>query len=137
MELQPTTPTAEDFAELVAFRPLLEAGDFDAIKSWHGTAKSAEGDWTFPWPEYHPVVGALFRAASKPCWSDFRYQARDPAQKLQQDDFIENARLAEIRTLLTFCVRGERFCDGHWGAMIEAGYLLRILKRLEALNGET
>jgi hypothetical protein len=137
MELQQTTPTDDDFAELVAFRGPLEVEDFGAIRFWHGTEKTAEGHWTFSWPEYHPVVSALFQAASKPCWTDFEYQSRDPAQKLQQDDFIENASLAEIRALLTFCVRGERFCDGHWGAMIESGYLLRILKRIEVLRGET
>ena len=136
MELQKTTPTDEDIAELVGFRCLLETGDFEATKSRHGIEKTAEGRWTFPWPEYHPVVDALFRAASKPCWTDFQYQARDPAQKLQQDDFIENASLAKIRMPLTFCVRGERFCGGHRGAMIEAGYVLRILKRLESLKAD-
>ena len=136
MALQKTTPTDEDIAELEAFSSLLETTDFDAVKSWHGTETSAEGHWTFPWPQYHPVADELFRAASKPCWTDFEYQAREPAQKLHQGDFIENASLADIRTLLTFCVRGERFCDGHWGAVIEAGYVLRILKRLEALQGE-
>jgi hypothetical protein len=29
-------------------------------------------------------------------------------------------------------VRGERFCDGHWAAMLEQGHLRRWLERLAA-----
>ena len=29
--------------------------------------------------------------------------------------------------MITYFVRGERFCDGHWGYMIEGGYVRRIL----------
>ncbi|MFN8413162.1 MAG: DUF6508 domain-containing protein [Anaerolineales bacterium] len=36
--------------------------------------------------------------------------------------------------MLTFCVRGERFSDGHWGAMIEEGYIRRLLERLIEIN---
>jgi hypothetical protein len=32
--------------------------------------------------------------------------------------------------MLTYCVRGERFSEGHWGAMIEQGHVRRLLERL-------
>jgi hypothetical protein len=38
--------------------------------------------------------------------------------------------------MLTYCVRGERFSDGHWGAMIEAGYVRRLLERLAELRAQ-
>ena len=38
--------------------------------------------------------------------------------------------------MLTFCVRGERFCDGHWGAMVREGRIGAILHRLQQLRGE-
>ena len=42
-------------------------------------------------------------------------------QLLLSEDGVRNATLDQIKTMLTFCVRGERFSDGHWGAMIEPG----------------
>jgi hypothetical protein len=38
--------------------------------------------------------------------------------------------------MLTFCVRGERFSDGHWEEMIEKGYIRRILERLNEIKLE-
>ena len=52
---------------------------------------------------------------------------------LQQDSYIEQSSLEDIKTLLTYCVRGERFCDGHWGSRNEADYICRILIRLADL----
>ena len=36
--------------------------------------------------------------------------------------------------MLTYFVRGERFCDGHWGRLIEGGHVRRILERLAELE---
>jgi hypothetical protein len=38
--------------------------------------------------------------------------------------------------MLTFCVRGERFSDGHCGEMIEKGYIRRLLERLNKIKIE-
>ncbi len=51
---------------------------------------------------------------------------------------IKAANIDQIKEMLTFCVRGEHFCDGHWGAMIEDGSIGRLLIRLTQLkNTET
>lgn len=128
------TPGREDIAELVAFLPRLEADGFVAVETWGGGETLADGSTTFLWPVYARVVDEFFTTASKECWCDFEYQAHDALGKLRRAGFIENASLTELKTLLTFCVRGERFCDGHWGAMIEAGYIARILRRLVVLE---
>jgi len=36
--------------------------------------------------------------------------------------------------MLTYCVRGERFGDGDWGAMIEDGHVRRLLERLAEIQ---
>jgi hypothetical protein len=38
--------------------------------------------------------------------------------------------------MLTYCVWGERFSDGHWGTMIEKGYIRRLLERLDEIKSE-
>jgi hypothetical protein len=40
------------------------------------------------------------------------------------------------KTMLTFCVWGERFCDGHWAAMNQGGHVRRLLERLAELRAQ-
>jgi hypothetical protein len=49
------------------------------------------------------------------------------------DMSLKAADLSQIKTMLTYCVRGERFSEGFWGEMIERGYILRLLERLDEL----
>jgi hypothetical protein len=53
---------------------------------------------------------------------------------LQDEQAVKTASLAGIKTMLTFCLRGERFSDGHWAAMIEKGYIRRVLERLNKIK---
>jgi len=40
---------------------------------------------------------------------------------------LKAAALSQIKTMLTYCVRGERFSEGFWGEMIERGYIRQLL----------
>jgi hypothetical protein len=42
---------------------------------------------------------------------------------------IITTSISQIKTLLTFCVRGERFSNGRWGGMIEKAYIRRLPER--------
>ncbi len=53
---------------------------------------------------------------------------------LENEDIVKTASLAQVKTMLTYCVRGERFCEGHWAAMIEQGHIRRLLERLLELR---
>jgi hypothetical protein len=87
-----------------------------------------------PWPEYNQVVLDFIHVAGSSCWLDFEYGPEAARQMLVNDDVVRSASLAQVRTMLTFCVRGERFSDGHWADMIEIGYIRRLLERLIALQ---
>lgn len=128
-------PTPEEIAELVAFLPRLETEGMPPIKCWHGGPNAAEGTFTFPWPEYQAVVSAFFAAVSNECWLDYAYDANRAAALLADAEAVRNASLDEIKTMLTYCLRGERFCDGHWGILIENGAIRRLLQRLQVLQG--
>jgi Family of unknown function (DUF6508) len=127
-------PTLHDIEELVAFLPRLYAEGFTPIKRWRGGAEGPDGVLTMPWPEYDELVGEFFRVASRECWSDYDYRPEEARRMLESDDVLKTADLAQIKTMLTYCVRGERFCDGHWGAMIEGGHVRRLLRRLAELG---
>ena len=89
-----------------------------------------------PYPVYLEDVEQFYRLAGQPCWSDYDYEPEKAARVLQDDAFIQRATLAEVKTMLTYCVRGERFSDGHWAAMLESRRIVALLKRLRALRDQ-
>jgi hypothetical protein len=127
-------PTAQEMAELVAFLPRLYADGFTPVKRWHGGTPNEDGVLTMPWPEYDEVVEAFIRAASSECWCDYGYDPREAGRMLADTGLVRTAGLDEIKSMITYVVRGERFCDGHWSAMIEGGHVGRLLERLAELE---
>ncbi|HLF73320.1 MAG TPA: DUF6508 domain-containing protein [Anaerolineales bacterium] len=130
------TPTLQDIEALTAFLPRLYAEGFSPITSWSGVEKRKDGSFSFPYPNYNPVVEEFFRAVSSGPWLDYDYSPEQAYQMLKDENLIKTASLSQIKSMLTFCVRGERFSDGHWGEMIEKGYIRRLLERLNEIKSE-
>lgn len=129
-------PTLQEIEELTAFLPRLYSEGFAPIESWSGGEKREDGSFTIPYPNYNPVVEEFFRSAGRECWLDYGYSPEQASQMLRDETLIKTASLPQIKTMLTFCLRGERFSDGHWGAMIEQGYIRRLLERLIEIRSE-
>jgi len=127
-------PTKQEILQLTTFLPELCALGFIPILKWHGCEPDENGVRHFPFPEYEPIVKEFFQLASQEQWCDYNYISNNAAEMLRQDNFIEQCSLPEIKTMLTYCVRIERFCDGHWVKMIEGGYICRILRRIEIIS---
>lgn len=127
-------PTLREIEELVSFLPRLYADGFTPVKSWGGGDDAEDGVVFMPFPEYDETVREFFRMVSREVWSDYDYDPGDAGRMIESENFIESADLAQIKTMLTYCARGERFCEGHWEAMIKGGYIRRLLLRLEELR---
>jgi len=123
-------PTSQEIEELVAFLPRLYAEGFKPVKRWKGGTKGKDGVITMPWPEYNKVVDDFFRVAASEWWCGYDYRPEEAGRMLENQDVVKTASLAQIKAMLTYCVRGERFCDGHWATMIEGGYIRGLLERL-------
>ena len=128
-------PTKAEFTEPLVFLPVFSAPDFHPVQQMHG-GNGADGTMQFPCPEYHPEVERFIQAASMDCWQDFHYSPEAMAKMIADPEQVQSATLDQIRSLLTYCVRGERFCDGHIGHLIEAGHVARILERLKEIMHE-
>jgi len=128
--------TTQEIEALTAFLPKLYAAGFSPVDTWHGGEKQKDGSITFPYPSYNKITDEFFRLAASECWLDYEYVPEDAARMLKDEIFIKSASLAHIKTMLTFCVRGERFSDGHWEAMIKEGYIRHLLERLEVIKSE-
>ena len=129
-------PTSRDIAELVAFLPRLYADGLSPFKVGGGGSALEDGTLTTPWPEYDEIVLQFIQTASRTCWSAFDYRPETAYRMLQDEERVRTADLTQIKWMLTYCVRGERFSDGHWGAMIEKGHVRRLLERLAELGAE-
>ena len=126
----------EQIDELLQFLPVFENPDRAYVKGWGGGEPTGDGAITVPYPIYCDDVLEFFTLAGQTHWSDFEYQPREAGAMLSDDALIATASLDEIRTMLTYCVRGERFGDGHWAYMLESGRILALLRRLAALRDE-
>ena len=129
-------PTARQIEALTSFLPRLYAEGFSPIDRWCGGEKQADGSMTMPYPRYNPIVEEFFRLVSSDGWLDYRYDPNQASRMLEDEQGIKTAALDQIKTMLTFCVRGERFSDGHWGEMIEKGHIRRLLLRLQEISLE-
>ncbi len=130
-------PSSGDIDALVAFLPKLYGDYAEPVVTWSGMTKDGDGVFTLPYPQYNQTVRAFFMLASSDPWDDHDYVPEVADGILKDGVSIEKADLSLVKTLLTFCVRGERFCDGFWSEVIEAGYIKKLLLRLLKLRDES
>ena len=128
-------PTLHQIETLTSYLARLYAEGFSPIERWDGGEKRKDGSITMPYPKYDPLVEEFFRLGGGP-WIDYEYNPENAYQMLKEEQAIKSASLPQIKSMLTYCVRGERFSDGHWKEMIAKGYIRRILERLNEIKLE-
>jgi hypothetical protein len=96
--------------------------------SWRALAIS------MPFPVYPADVEEFFRLAGQLWWCDYQYDPSQAGARLEDDSLVQSAGIDQIKTMITYCVRGERFCDGHWDAVLRSGCLIALLRRLQVLR---
>ena len=99
-------PTAREIEQLVASLPRLTVEDFTPIQRWGGGKKTEDGGFVMSWPVYDDVVKEFFEAAGQDCWMDFGYLPDRAGEMLMDEECVRQASLDQIRTMLTYCVRG-------------------------------
>ena len=128
-------PSLQEIEALTAFLPKLYAEGFSPVINWEG-GKQKDGTYQLPYPHYHSLVQEFFHAVAGEVWIDYEYNPEQAYQMIKDENLIRTASLPQIKTMLTFCLRGERFSDGHWAQMIEEGYIRRLLERLNEIKSE-
>ena len=125
--------TGEDIDALLEFLPRFERPGRTFAK-WGDVEKNADGSISLPFPTYDEDVEEFFRLVGQRGWLDYGYKPEEAARMLEDGEFIRHASLEQIKTMLTFCVRGERFCDGHRESLLKGGQIVALLRRLEAIR---
>ena len=136
MEEKTKKPTKIHINKLIEFLPVFSQEGYQPIKEWGGGGTTEEGAILMQWPIYQEEVEEFFRLAAEEQWCDYQYSPEQVAIDLNNVEVIREASLEKIVSMLTFSVRGERFCDGHWGSMIERGIISNLLLRLVEIADE-
>ena len=98
------------------------------------TGRVSEDFFTASYPIYKEVVNKFFDLLAEDQWNNYSYQPAVAAEMLMNEDFVKRASLEEIKTMLTYCWRSERFSEGHLDAMIEGGHIRRLLERINEIK---
>lgn len=105
--------------------------DVSELEQKYRVAKSKLSDITYPhgYPIYpEPIKHFFFYLAY---WENKAYVPSDASQKAKQID--ETTSLLDLRSILTFFMRSERFSDGSWKTILESDHIDQVIKRLKIL----
>lgn len=128
-------PNEQDMDVLIAFLPQLYGPRTTPVRKWH-YGEAGDGTLISPFPEYSEEVESFFMLAGRPCWSDYGYRPEEAHRMLYDEPFVRQCGIEDIKTMLTYCVRGERFSPGFWGEMIEEGKIRLLLERLAQIRND-
>ena len=121
--------TKKEIKELTDFLPLLYDENIELSKSpKKGTTDLGGGFYV-----YHPTVNAFFELASQEHWKDYQY-VDNFSEKMIEPGKIEEASINQLKTIITWCDRAERFVEGHWEYVIKDEIIKRVLLRLKEIK---
>jgi Family of unknown function (DUF6508) len=127
------TEAIENINALLPFLPEFSQTEKDFM-TWRSATPRADGIGTLPYPDYVPIVDQFRQLVSQDFWCDYHYQMAEVGAMLSDETRIAIASLEQVKSMLTYFVRGERFCDGLQNRMIRGGQIAAILQRLEVLR---
>lgn len=125
--------TGEDIDALLEFLPRFEKPG-RMFARWGDVEKNADGSISLPFPIYDDDVEDFFRLLGQHGWIDYNYKPEEAGPMLADEDFIRRASLEQVRSMLTCCLRSERFGDGNWESLLAGGQIVALLRRLEAIR---
>jgi hypothetical protein len=124
----------QNIDELLNFLPKFSKTHNKYIyKSINGVGMEVN-EYILPIPVYPMYVYDFFELASNEFWLDSNYLEKVSKEMLKDDNFISTASLDQVKSLLTYCCRGERFCTGFWYSILKTGRIKLILERLAKLR---
>jgi hypothetical protein len=125
----------ENIDALLKFLPEFSPIEKDFV-TWKTVEPRSDGVSTLPYPVYDPIVGEFRQLVSQEFWCDYHYQMAEVDAMLGDETIIAIASLEQVKSMLTYFVRGERFCDGLQNRMIREGKIAAILRRLQVLRDQ-
>ena len=123
---------------LAVFIPYFREAKDREFCHWEGGKKDKDGVISWPFPVYEDRLDEFISEFYKTNFMDYEYE-RTLDRYLgrshkDMNEKIESADFDLINAMLTYHIRAERFCDGHWEEMVREDVFLRLLERLVEIN---
>ena len=125
-----STLNGKKIKELTDFLGLLYDENIELCKPYPNADMSDIISGTFY--KYHPYVLRFFELVSQEHWKDYKY-VDNFSEEMVGSGKIEEASINQLKTILTWCDRTERFFEGHWEYVIEIDIIKRVLNRLNEI----
>lgn len=132
-------PSREDIASFQRFVGAFSKSDFSP-GTWHHAEEVEPGLYAVGWWEASRIVAEWERAIYDRHVIDpnSHYMSQEFGERMSRyrtdPSVLGEADLVTIRTVLTYIVRGERFCSGHIESMFESGVAQAATRRLSNLD---
>lgn len=125
----------EDVDALLESLPLFERPGRTFAK-WDEVVTNADGGGSrirLPFPSYDADMEQFFRLVGER-WMDRWYEPVEARRMLADAEFVKGASIKQVKSMLTYCARGEKFCDGHREWLLKSGQIVALLRRLEVIR---
>ena len=116
--------------ELLSFLPSFSLTDQNFIVE----SESEEASSIMAPFDYTDEVNQFVQLLRNEFWTDYNYLNNISSSNMNDDAFINEASFVQIKSLLMYFLRGERFCDGHWDELLNKERIKLILERLKILR---
>lgn len=136
MDMVTVIPTNEDIERLVSFLPTFSSKDYNPILNWQ-LENHPDGMLQISPPIYKQEVYDFMLEASKECWVDRKYLDHMKNIDLNDAGAIESLEITQIKTVVTYIVRCERFSSGHLASMFSYGVPSRLLLQLVKIQKDS
>ena len=129
---------SENLHALAAFLPKFESPGFEFGRVV-APPPGEDGVCQIPFSDFSPVASDFVDTCYKMGWVQQHFdwptwkQSAEAVRLRDDPTALEQATPDQLRRLLTLLIRQDRFADGELGSAFEAGLLVRILQRIEAL----
>ena len=124
-------PSKKSIKELTDFLGLLYDENIELCKPYPNADMSDIISGTFY--KYHPSVLTFFELVSQEHWKDYKY-VDNFSEEMIKPGKIEEASINQLKTIITWCDRVERFVEGHWEYVIKDEIIKRVLLRLKEIK---
>lgn len=106
--------------------------------NWAGGVPEADGTRILPWFRHEDEVLAFMQSCIDNGWVQVfewhGWQETAERKYFPETPLLRRARVKTLQRLLTLHLRKDRFVEGHFAAMVEAGHIAAILRRLQEIR---
>ena len=107
--------------------------EFQPVKEWLGDEEVEERTFTFPFPQYDRTVNEFFEIIWRRFWQE-DFDPKEVRGILKDPKQIQDINLEQIKRILNYFARGERFCDGLKASAFEGGHIRTLLEILAEIR---